>query len=628
LPGATRRALEPIEVTVEGEKAPPGSATLGRRYLREMPGVLDDPYRAIEVQPGVTPTASGIPYYFIRGAPPGNIGYFFDGVRVPLLFHVGGGPSVLPSAAIRRVELHPGPAPASIGRFAGAVVDAESAPPPYQWRGEGSFRGMDLGGIIEGPLREDLTLLVGGRYSAGAALFSALVPSVDIAYADYQARATWKPTKEERLTVFAFGAYDYLARASGEGDAKTKNDVLLDSDFHRLDLRYDRESASGSKLRAAVTLGLDQLRDVGAERARAFQFGARVSATRPFGGGSALVRGGLDVALDRYDITPRPSCGDGCPMDKLGATKREFENAVRELSPNRLDLSVGAWTDMLIVLDERSTVTPGIRLDQYVSLGHTAIAVDPKFVGRFGVGEHVRLVPTVGIASQLPGFAPLPALQIGGIPGGLQRSFQSSFGAEVNAGPIEMVATVFRQATFALSDPVGTRRGTNFGPERFLTRSLGDAYGLELGARGALRHNIFFLVSYTLARATRTREGKTLPSAFDRTHTAHVALLYELGSNWRAGIRHVFYSGFPADEAFAGRAPSEHPDRVRPFYRLDVRVSKRWKLGLRSYIGLVFDLQNATLNKEVFDVSCDDHGCAPRTIGPLTIPGIALEAGF
>src|SRR5437899_2292485 len=87
----------PIEVTVEGEKAPPGSTSLGRRDIREMPGVLDDPYRAIETLPGVMPAASGIPYYFIRGAPPGNIGYFFDGIQVPLLFHVGGGPGVFPA---------------------------------------------------------------------------------------------------------------------------------------------------------------------------------------------------------------------------------------------------------------------------------------------------------------------------------------------------------------------------------------------------------------------------------------------------------------------------------------------------------------------------------------------------
>ena len=33
--------------------------------------------------PGVTPFASGVPFFFVRGAPPGNVGYFLDGVRVP-----------------------------------------------------------------------------------------------------------------------------------------------------------------------------------------------------------------------------------------------------------------------------------------------------------------------------------------------------------------------------------------------------------------------------------------------------------------------------------------------------------------------------------------------------------------
>lgn len=599
-----------------------------------MPGVLDDAYRAIEVQSGVTPTASGIPYYFIRGAPPGNIGYFFDGIQVPLLFHVGGGPSVIPSAMLRRVEFHPGPYPASFGRFAGAAVDAESTPLPYQWRGEGSFRVSDLGGIVEGPLREDLSVLVGGRYSIGAPLISLLAQSVDFSYADYQARVSWQPRPEERLSVFAFGAYDVLAsnectRQTDEGKCLERTrDVLLNTDFHRVDLRYERESATIGKVRASVTLGLDRSRDVGVERARDAKLDARVSVARPLASGGALLRGGLDIGLDRYDVIPFNPCASPCPDD----AKQQLEDAARTLFPSRLDVALGGWVDALIALNERSTLTPGLRVDHYTSLGHTALAVDPKLVGRFGVGDHVRLVPAVAVASQLPGFAPLPALQIGGIPGGLQRSLQSSFGAEVSVGPIELVTTVFRQATFQLNDPVGTGRGTALGSDRFLTRSLGDAFGVELGARGALRRNIFFLTSYTLSRATRTREGRTVPSAYDRTHILHVALLYDLGNNWRAGVRHVFYSGFPADEAAAGRPPSEHPERVRPFYRVDVRVSKRWKLGQRGYIGLALDMLNATLAKEVFDVTCDggagDGACTPRSIGPITIPSLSLEAGF
>ncbi|WP_437684894.1 TonB-dependent receptor plug domain-containing protein [Sorangium sp. So ce176] len=628
VPAEAPAAPAGIEVTVEGNRAPAGSVSLSRRDIRELPGALGDPYRAIEVQPGVTTIASGMPYYYIRGAPPGNIGYFFNGIQVPLLFHVGAGPSVIPASMVQRVEMHLGPYPADIGRLAGAAIEAESAPPSDVWRGEGSLRFVDLGGVVEGPMDRDTHVLVGGHYAAGAALASALVPSVDVGYADYQARIVNRLGPEERFTVLAFGAYDYLASIDEDAGAGGRN-VLLDSDFHRLDLRYDRdEAASGARVRAALTFGLDQSRGVGVESARAWKVNARLSLARPLLGGRALLRAGVDAAVDSYDITPRPAGADGEPDDVPAEGTAQLDESFPELFRSRLDLALGAWADALLVLDERSTITPGVRVDHYTSLGATAVAVDPRIVGRFGIGEHVRLIPAFGLASQLPGLAPLPALQIGGIPGGLQRSLQSSFGVEANAGPVNFSATVFRQVTLGLSDPIGTGRGTNLSTERFLARSVGDTYGLELGARGALRRDMFFLASYTLSRSTRTREQRTIPSAYDRTHVAHVALLYDLGKGWRGGIRHVFYTGFPADEITPGRPAREDPDRIQPFYRLDVRVSKRWALSERSYLGLVFDLQNATLTKEVFDVSCDDSGCTPQTIGPITMPGLAIEGGF
>ncbi|MBK9260736.1 MAG: TonB-dependent receptor [Polyangiaceae bacterium] len=620
---------EPIEVTVEGDKAPAGSVALKRRDIREMPGVLGDPYRAIELQPGVTPTASGLPYFYIRGAPPGNIGYYYDGIRVPLLFHAGAGPSVIPAPLVSRVNLHMGPYPADIGRLAGAAVDAEPAPLPTQWRGEGMFRFVDIGGVVQGPVSEDATVLVGGHYSAGAHLISALVKNVDFGYADYQARFTHRIGSRGKFSALAFGAWDKLAATTGETDER---DTLLNADFHRLDLRYDHDFDSGGKLRAAVTLGLDRSRDVGVERATNYKIGARLRFAKPMGHGKALLRAGIDVMVDRYDMVHHEPCpaGDASCLDKPLALS-QLDEAFRALFPSRWDFVAGAWTDALIVLNESSTITPGLRIDHYRSMGNDATAIDPKIVGRFGVGDRVKLVPTIGLASQLPGFAPLPALQIAGITGGLQRSFQSSFGAEVKLFPvpIELGASVFRQVTFNMTDPIGTDRGTTLGPERFLSRSTGDAYGLELNARGALRKDMLFIASYTLSRSTRTSSnGVTIPSAVDRTHVAHVAILYEFTKHWRGGVRHVFYSGFPAEEAGTGRPPNSDPQRTRPFYRLDVRVSRRWTVGKTGFIGLIFDIQNATLSKEVFDVTCKEGICQPRTLGPITVPGLALEGGF
>lgn len=625
---------DPILVDVTGDRAPPGSASFGRREIREMPGVLGDPYRAIEVQPSVIPAASGVPYYFIRGAPPGNVTYAFDGIQVPLLFHVGAGPSVIPPGIVQRVELHLGPLPADLGRSAGAIVEAESTPPRAEWRGEGSFRTIDIGGLLEAPLGEEASALVGGHYSVGTAILSALVPSIDVNYADYQARVSTKAGRG-RLSVLGFGAYDYLATIDEQGalgprtpDGEVR-DVLIDSDFHRVDVRYEEDLRGGGKALAGMTVGLDRSRGIGVDAANDFKIAARAVLQKPVAE-RMLVRAGFEAAMDGYDITPSDNpCENGCSLGgPLGGSQIEIAQAFRELFPSRIDLALGGFVDAVIAIDDRSTITPGIRLDHYTSLGESALAIDPRLVGKLGIGDHVKLIPAIGMASQLPGFAPIPALQIGGIPGGLQRSLQSSFGTEVTIAPLDLRATVFRQAMFNLTDAIGTGRGAGFGTERFLSRTLGEAYGLELSAKGALARNVFFLASYTLSRSTREKEGRVVPSAYDRTHVLQTALLFDLGRNWRAGFRYVFYTGFPADESGPDRLPSESPDRTKAFFRLDARLSKRWVFDGGAFVGLVFDMQNATLSREVFDVTCDEKACTPRLIGPITIPTIAFETGF
>jgi len=65
---------------------------------------------------------SGLPYYYVRGAPPSAVGYFIDDVRVPYLFHFALGPGVIQPSLIEEVSLHPAAFPARYGRYAGAIV--------------------------------------------------------------------------------------------------------------------------------------------------------------------------------------------------------------------------------------------------------------------------------------------------------------------------------------------------------------------------------------------------------------------------------------------------------------------------------------------------------------------------
>ena len=126
-PARSNVVLEvPEDVEVRGVRHEIGETTLSATDVREMPGAFGDPFRAIEALPGVVPVVSGLPFFYIRGAPPNDNAYYVDGIRVPLLFHVGIGEGVIHPALIDRVDFYPGAAPASYGGSAGAVIDGRT----------------------------------------------------------------------------------------------------------------------------------------------------------------------------------------------------------------------------------------------------------------------------------------------------------------------------------------------------------------------------------------------------------------------------------------------------------------------------------------------------------------------
>jgi hypothetical protein len=68
---------------------PPALAAveLAQNDLTRTAGSMGEPFRVIESLPGVTQVAWPLSLYAIRGANPGNTGFFLDGVRLPALFH-------------------------------------------------------------------------------------------------------------------------------------------------------------------------------------------------------------------------------------------------------------------------------------------------------------------------------------------------------------------------------------------------------------------------------------------------------------------------------------------------------------------------------------------------------------
>jgi len=252
---AAKEAVEtaPTEIRVVGEERQElGSLHIPRSETRLIPGAFADPFRVVEVLPGVAPVLSGIPYFYVRGAPPGDVGYRIDGIPVPLLFHVGAGPSVIAPALVDRVDLFPGAYPAEHGRVAGAVIAGETMTPSSVARGEAQARIFDAGAMIEQPFANGRgSVLLGGRYGYTQAILSLVAPDYGLNYWDYQARIAYRINATDTVSAFAFGALDRLTN-------EVVDRTLFDTQFHRLDLRWDRHTEQ-SHTRLALTLGSDHV---------------------------------------------------------------------------------------------------------------------------------------------------------------------------------------------------------------------------------------------------------------------------------------------------------------------------------------------------------------------------------
>jgi hypothetical protein len=663
-PTSAPRAAKPTpieEVEVRGVKREAGKTTLGQAEIRELPGAFGDAFRAIEMLPGVVPMASGLPFFFVRGAPPGNTGYFLDGVRVPLLYHLALGPAVIHPGLVDHVDFYAGAPPARFGRFAGGFVSGEVREPAKRFHGEGNIRLFDTGLLAEAPFAGGKgTFLGAGRVSYTALLFSAIVPEVRLDYWDYQGRVAYDLTPRDRVSIFAFGSHDFLGEVNEDsGRVKT----VFATQFHRLDTRYDRK-ISGGRMRLAVTLGVDEssLGDevVSRDRMLATRFELEKKLSD-----DVLFRAGADGTFDRYDL-----------LDETTGS-RGTSDSVQTIYPPRSDFALGARADVVWRLHPRVEVVPGARFDLFgsaisddvVVLGPQAArttvipAVDPRLAVRTKVSPSVTHVSTLGLQHQTPSFVvPIPGLQVGRLSEGLQSAVHASQGVEV-ALPwkLSLAPTVFVANSFGLTDAVSTC-GTDFDVDdpRCVRRVSGQTYGLELSLRRAFGERFTGFFSYTLARSTRlTRPlgfrqrggvsslgqlGSTLRIAgeFDRTHVMNLAASYLLGAGWRVGARFYFYTGRPYSEEIRGvPIPPYNGYRYPDFHRFDFRVEKRWTFGSTGYVAFVAEWLNATLRKEAFSLECASFGdspdlttslpgsrCKPQEVGPITIPSLGVEGGF
>ncbi len=585
---------------------------LVKEELTQTPGSMGDPFRALESLPGVVTVAWPAPIYAVRGSNPGNTGFFLDNVRVPALFHLALGPSVIHPYFFDDLQFYPGGYPARFGRYVAGIVTADTRPAATD-RPHVSVdaRLYDAGALVSAPLPGNGGVAAAARYSYTGELVSLLNQSIQLAYWDYQLRVD-RRVGPVQLTLLAFGSHDKLVPGALPTDKADEADI----DFHRVSLRASLPVAGGH-LQGSVAVGSDRTRapilDAYPITVDALNVAPRLSFARSFAFVDASV--GFDGDVTRYEPL---IIGTVQPQD------------TSDLGRRRVAALLAGHASATIRPHRRVEVTPELRFDSYAVSGARAHDLGPRLAVRIAVRDDTAIKVAGGRFTQLPS---LP-LQIPGADGfglgtlGLQSSWQGSAGVETSAvSGIDLSATGYlhhywltdlRDATPSRPDPLA---------DDFLINREAVSYGLELLVRRPLSNRLYGWLSYTLSNNLRSFGGGAYgPSDWDQRHVFNLVVGYRWGRTTLGGRAHV-NSGRPYllyDGSSA--VPQLSVQRLPAFYQIDLRVDHQI-IHDRYQLDFYAELVNATLTPQVYGLDQTGSQITQKSFR-LVLPSIGLRAEF
>ena len=157
-----------FSATVPGERRTdaPTRVQLDREELRNVPGTQDDPLRVVSLLPGVAraPFAGG--QLVVRGARPTDTGAYLNGQRIPILYHVLDGPSVLAESAVESIDFLAGGAGVFYGNHLAAIVAVKPRfGDPDDLHGNAAIDLSKTSAWLEGPIGDRTQFSFGGRLS-------------------------------------------------------------------------------------------------------------------------------------------------------------------------------------------------------------------------------------------------------------------------------------------------------------------------------------------------------------------------------------------------------------------------------------------------------------------------------
>ncbi|PID78657.1 hypothetical protein CSB20_14085 [bacterium DOLZORAL124_64_63] len=603
-------------LTILAPQAMPEQVTrheLSGREMEMLPGFGGDAVKSLQSLPGVARPAITDPgAIIVRGSGNYDTRFILDGVDIPNLFHFGGVKSTYNSLGLGGIELRPGGFGAQYGGCVGGVVTLEGRGGRRdRWRTVLDTGFLDAGFHTEGPLGQDVSLLINARRSFIGELADLALrnnDSISLAIAPYYwdgvLRLDYDAGGAHRFFLTAFAGQDRMdlvfpEESSGSpAVSEATNAVGLDVVFRRFILGWD--AFLGERWHNHLRLSVGHDRN-SAHLAGDFRFDGR--------GPMYSLRNDLEIIL-RRDLVSHVG------VDAIFAPFT-YTVEVNGYEESRLEdkkfSDVGVYAALAWEIRPGLTLKPGVRYDHYHHLAKGEPSLRAQASWDYKPGR--RFTAAVGSYNQDPrptGQATDPVYGNPDLPPTTARHITLGHEWRLNDGltlKIEGYHNI-QERVPALTDSADLN---------FLADSEARMHGVELMLRKEAGDGFFGWVSYSLGSSQRRyardpgnggdwHADQWLPYEMDQTHHLQAVGSWDLGGGWFLGSRVQFVSGVPVtpilgytgnryefDADTGDYVPvlgAHNAERVSPYFRTDLRVDKRFARGNKVW-SFYLDLQNA-----------------------------------
>jgi TonB family protein len=566
------------------------SYTLDREEIRRTPGTFGDPLKILQDLPGVARSPFDIGLLVIRGADPYDSTAYIDGITIPQIYHLGGGPAVISPELVQQLDYYPGGQGARYGHGIGGVVDLETRRlVPDRVHALVDINVAFAQTFLQVPIGDDWVVAVAGRRSYFDLLIKPFLGSgttVVPYFWDYQLKVDeGHPGDRNTFGAFLYGSNDTLNVLSQNfaGQA-TPLTIGYNTQFHRLELRWSYHDGKFSSTARPY---------IGTENLHFNTFGNN------FGGSlnslglrhdmsyevspTLKINFGEDIRYNAYNFTARVPA----PQDYLVFPGSAIVASLQDFARVFPGLDIGPWAEAVIKLPRNITLIPGLRLDYY-NWNHQVLgSVNPRLTMRWAITDRLTLKGSVGLYSEPPPILDLD-MQYG------TNSLQLLWALQFSAGFEYLITpSLHLDMTGYFNDRWGLINGL-LGPvapgEAALNNyGIGQTYGLEVFLKQDITPRLFGWLSYTLslAEAAAGPNQQWELTAFDETHILSAVLSYNLGAGFILGGRFRLVSGTPYTPVDGATydvpsnlyVPIYGPNlsaRHDLFRQLDIRLDKEW----------------------------------------------------